>query len=190
MKGRIWTLPNQITLLRLGFLPLFIVSISYEHYRWALVILVLAGLSDGADGLLARSLNQRSSLGAYLDPIADKLLLSSSFVILAFKHEIAMWLMIFVLSRDVIILMVAVVVLLTYGYRPFPPSILGKCTTFAQIVMIFAVVLSAAYPHQYLLPIKTALIYTVATLTVSSALHYSFSLARKLSSADSGDGAG
>jgi len=83
--------PNQITLLRLGFLPLFIVSISYEHYRWALVdFLVIAGLSDAIDGLLARSLNQRSSLGAYLDPIADKLLLSSSFVILAFKHEIAM----------------------------------------------------------------------------------------------------
>ncbi len=141
MEGRIWTVPNQITILRLGFLPLFIVSISYENYRWALLILALAALSDGADGVLARSLNQSSSLGAYLDPIADKLLLSSSFVILAFKHQIDLWLMIFVLSRDVIMLTVAVVILLTFGYRPFPPSILGKATTFFQIVMIFAVVL-------------------------------------------------
>jgi cardiolipin synthase (CMP-forming) len=181
MQGRVWTVPNQITLLRLGFLPLFIVSISYEHYRWALIILVIAGLSDAIDGLLARSLNQRSSLGAYLDPIADKLLLSSSFVILAFKHEIAMWLMIFVLSRDVIILIVAVVILLISGYRPFPPSILGKATTFFQIVMIFAVVLAAAYPNARLATINYILMYTVATLTVVSAIHYSFSIARKLS---------
>jgi cardiolipin synthase (CMP-forming) len=181
MQGRIWTVPNQITILRLGFLPLFIVSISYEHYRWALLILVLAGLSDGADGLLARSLNQRSSLGAYLDPIADKLLLSSSFVILAFKHEVALWLMIFVLSRDVIILIVAVVILLIFGYRPFPPSILGKATTFFQIVMIFAVVLRAAYPNERLAGINVVLMYTVATLTVVSAIHYSFSIARNLS---------
>jgi cardiolipin synthase (CMP-forming) len=181
MQGRVWTVPNQITLLRLGFLPLFIVSISYEHYRWALVILVIAGLSDAIDGLLARSLNQRSTLGAYLDPIADKLLLSSSFVILAFKHQIAMWLMIFVLSRDVIILVVAVVILLISGYRPFPPSILGKATTFFQIVMIFAVVLGAAYPSARLTTINSILMYTVATLTVVSAVHYSFSIARKLS---------
>src|SRR5271163_491068 len=184
MQARIWTVPNQITILRLGFLPLFIVSISYEHYRWALLILVLAGLSDGIDGLLARSLNQRSSLGAYLDPIADKLLLSSSFVILAFKHEIPLWLMIFVLSRDVIILMVAVVILLIFGYRPFPPSILGKATTFFQIVMVFSVVLGAAYPDILLAPIDRILIYTVATLTVVSAVHYSFSIARRLSSSE------
>ena len=184
MQGRVWTVPNQITLLRLGFLPLFIVAISYEHYRWALLVLVLAGLSDAADGLLARSLNQRSSLGAYLDPIADKLLLSSSFVILAFKHEIATWLMIFVLSRDVVILTVAVVIILMFGYRPFPPSILGKATTFFQIVMIFAVVLRAAYPDAHLAGINSVLIYTVATLTVVSAFHYSFAIARSLSSAE------
>jgi cardiolipin synthase len=111
-------------------------------------------------------------------------LLSSSFVILAFKHEIAMWLMIFVLSRDVIILMVAVVILLIFGYRPFPPSVLGKATTFFQIVMIFAVVLRAAYPSAQLAGINAILIYTVATLTVVSALHYSFAIARNLSSSE------
>ena len=101
MKGRIWTVPNQITLLRLGFLPYFLILISYEQYKWALLVQVLAGLSDGIDGLLARSLNQRSALGAYLDPIADKLLLSSSFIILAFKQKLAWWLTILVLSRDI-----------------------------------------------------------------------------------------
>jgi cardiolipin synthase (CMP-forming) len=184
MQGRIFTVPNQITLLRLGFLPLFLVSIAYDHYRWALLILVVAGLSDGVDGLLARSLNQSSSLGAYLDPIADKLLLSSSFVILAFKQQIDLWLMIFVLSRDVTILVVAVVILLMFGYRPFPPSIFGKLNTFFQIVMVFSVLLRAAYPQARLGMINHVLMYTVAALTVVSALHYSFTVARNLSTAE------
>jgi cardiolipin synthase len=184
MQGRIFTVPNQITLLRLGFLPLFLVSIAYDHYGWALLILVVAGLSDGVDGLLARSLNQSSSLGAYLDPIADKLLLSSSFVILAFKHQIDLWLMIFVLSRDVTILVVAVVILLMFGYRPFPPSIFGKLNTFFQIVMVFSVLLRATYPRARLGMINHILMYTVATLTVVSALQYSFTVARSLSSSE------
>ncbi len=107
MKGRIWTVPNQITFLRLGFLPLFLILMSYERYKWALLVLVIAGFSDGIDGLIARKFNQRSSLGAYLDPIADKLLLSSSFVVLAFEKQIAWWLTILVLSRDVLIYIVS-----------------------------------------------------------------------------------
>jgi cardiolipin synthase len=182
MQGRIWTVPNQITLLRLGFLPIFLILISYEHYRWALAVLVLAGLSDGIDGLLARQLNQRSSLGAYLDPIADKLLLSSSFVILAFKKEIAWWLTIIVLSRDILILVVGAVIILIFGYRPFPPSLLGKMTTFFQIVLVFVVVLGAAYPNPLLVSIKQILIYLVAALATVSAFQYSVSIARNLSS--------
>src|ERR1700730_3123893 len=110
MQGPIWTVPNQITLLRLGFLPFFLILIFYEQYRWALLVLVAAGLSDAADALLARKLNQRSPLVAYLDPIADKLLLSSSFIILAFKQKLAWWLTIVLLSRHVMLLMVARVV--------------------------------------------------------------------------------
>src|SRR6202790_211645 len=150
MKGRIWTVPNQITFLRLGFLPIFLMLIAYDRYRWALLVLVVSGLSDGIDGLLARSLNQRSALGAYLDPIADKLLLSSSFVLLAFKKQLAWWLTIIVFSRDILILVVAVVILLISGYRPFPPSIYGKLTTALQILLVFMVVLSAPYPHPWL----------------------------------------
>jgi cardiolipin synthase len=182
MQGPIWTVPNQITLLRLGFLPFFLILISYEQYRWALLVLVVAGLSDGIDGLLARKLNQRSALGAYLDPIADKLLLSSSFIILAFKQKLAWWLTIIVLSRDVLILMVAVVILLISGYRPFPPSIYGKLTTAAQILLVFMVVLSAAYPHPAFTAVNRFLIYAVTGLTVFSAFHYSFTTSRRLSS--------
>ena len=183
MKGRIWTVPNQITLLRLGFLPFFLILISYEHYKWALLVQVLAGLSDGIDGLLARSLNQRSSLGAVLDPIADKLLLSSSFIILAFKQKLAWWLTILVLSRDVLLLIVAAVIILIAGYRPFPPSVLGKFTTAFQIILVFAVVLAAAYPGAGLALLNRGLIYVVAALTVISGFHYSVTIARRLSSA-------
>src|SRR5271168_2951692 len=182
MKGRIWTVPNQITLLRLGFLPFFLILISYERYKWALLVLVVAGLSDGIDGLLARSLNQRSSLGAYLDPIADKLLLSSSFIILAFKKQIAWWLTIIVLSRDILILIVAVVILLISGYRPFPPSIFGKLTTFFEIALVFTVVLVAAYPGVNLGPAIHALFYVVAAFASISALQYSFAITRRLHS--------
>jgi cardiolipin synthase len=181
MQGRIWTVPNQITFLRLGFLPLFLILMSYERYKWALLVLVVAAFSDGIDGVLARKLNQRSALGAYLDPIADKLLLSSSFVILAFKKQLAWWLTILVLSRDVLILVVAAVILLVSGYRPFPPSMLGKFTTAAQILLVFTLVLSIAYPDLQLASFIRILIWAVTSLCVISGFHYSFSMARRLS---------
>src|SRR5216110_955463 len=135
----------------------------------------------GTGGLLARSLNQRSSLGADLDPIADKLLLSSSFLILAFKKQLAWWLTILVLSRDVLILIVAVVILLISGYRPFPPSIYGKLTTATEIILVFLVVLGAAYPHYHVGVLNHLLVYTVTVLSIVSGFHYSFTTARHLS---------
>jgi len=88
MAARILTVPNQLTFLRLTFIPLFIIAIKYDRWALALGILLLAGFSDGLDGLLARGLNQRTPLGAYLDPIADKLLLSSSYFVLALKAKV------------------------------------------------------------------------------------------------------
>src|ERR1700687_3111882 len=117
MKGRIWTVPNQITLLRLGVLPFFLILVLYEKYHWALIVLVCVALSDAIDGYLARTLHQKSALGAYLDPIADKLLLSSSFVVLAMEKKIAWWLTMMVISRDVLLLVVAAVTILIFGYR-------------------------------------------------------------------------
>jgi cardiolipin synthase (CMP-forming) len=182
MRARTWTVPNQITLLRLGFLPFFLILISYERYGWALAVLILAGLSDGVDGLLARRLNQGTTLGAYLDPIADKLLISSSFVILAFERQLHWWLTILVLSRDVMILIVAAVIILISGYRPLPPSIYGKLTTTVQIVLVFAVVLGAASGWGWLVSFNKVLAYIVAGLTVFSGFHYSVIIARRLSS--------
>jgi len=182
MKGRFWTVPNQITLLRLGILPFFLILIAYEHYRYALLILVLAGCSDGIDGLLARKLNQKSAIGAYLDPIADKLLLSSSFVLLAMEKQLAWWLTIMVLSRDIMMLTVAAVIILISGYRPFPPSLLGKATTLFQIILVFVVVLHAGYPDLGLTNVVRLLMYLVAVITTVSGFHYSFAIARRLSS--------
>ena len=180
MQGRIWTVPNQITFLRLGFLPFFLILIAYERYRWALLLLVVAGLSDGIDGLIARKFNQRSSLGAYLDPIADKLLLSSSFLILAFKKKLAWWLTILVLSRDVLILIVAVVIILSAGYRLFPPSVLGKLTTLFQIILVFAVILGEAYPNPRVHLLARVLVYIVTALCIGSGIDYCFVTARRL----------
>jgi cardiolipin synthase len=180
MAGRVFTVPNQLTFLRLGFLPFFVVLIIYERYSWALLILILAALTDAMDGLLARSLNQKTALGAYLDPIADKLMLSSSFVVLALEGRIPRWLTILVLGRDVLILMTATVILLVVGYRHFPPSIYGKITTGAQILMVLVVLLAEGFHLPMLESVRQGLAYVVAGFTIFSGFHYSVVVARRL----------
>lgn len=180
MASRILTVPNQLTFLRLGFLPLFIILVFYRRYTWALGILILAALTDSMDGLLARSLNQKTRLGAYLDPIADKLLLSSSFVVLALNGQIRWWLAILVLGRDVLILTTASVILLTTGYRSFPPSIYGKLTTTLQIILVFVVLTTAFFHPPALVVARRVLTYVVAAFTVFSGFHYSVVVARRL----------
>jgi cardiolipin synthase len=181
MTSRILTVPNQLTFLRLGFLPFFIISIHYRRYDVALGILIVSALTDGLDGLLARSLNQKTALGAYLDPIADKLLLSSSFVALALDGKIRWWLATLVLSRDILLLTSAVVILVVVGYRPFPPSVFGKLTTALQILLVFAVVLLAVTEWPWLEFVRMVLGYLVAGFTVFSGFHYSIVVARSLS---------
>ncbi len=180
MAGRILTVPNQLTFLRLGFLPFFIILVLYGHYPWALAVLIAAALTDGLDGLLARRLNQKSALGAYLDPIADKLLLSSSFFILALKAKIKWWLAVLVLSRDVIILTTAAVIILVAGYRPFPPTLYGKITTAVQVLLVFVVVTQAVVNQPALEALRGILVYLVAGFTVLSGFHYSVIIARRL----------
>ncbi|HTZ34289.1 MAG TPA: CDP-alcohol phosphatidyltransferase family protein [Methylomirabilota bacterium] len=180
MKARIWTVPNQITLLRLGFLPFFLILILYDRYDWALIVLVFVALTDAVDGYLARRLHQKSALGAYLDPIADKLLLSSSFIALAMEKKIAWWLTVLVLSRDVLLLVVAGVILIVQGYRAFPPSLLGKATTFFEIALVFFVVFAGAYPNDRAAEIIRYLGFTVAVFVTVSGFHYAFAVARRL----------
>src|SRR6204780_5496939 len=154
MKSRILTVPNQLTFLRLAFLPFFIIAIKYDRYDWALCILVFAGLTDGLDGLLARTLNQRTPLGGYLDPIADKLLLSSSYFVLALKGRIAWWLAIMVLGRDVLILVACATILLTVRCRTFPPSIWGTATTLFEISLVVPVLLLLVFGNPALLILR------------------------------------
>jgi cardiolipin synthase (CMP-forming) len=180
MKNRIFTVPNQLTFLRLGFLPFFIIAVLYGKYALALGLLIIAGVSDALDGLLARRLHQRTALGAYLDPIADKLMLSSSFVVLALKRKIVWWLVILVLGRDSLVLIACAAILLTVGYRPFPPSIFGKASTGCEILLIVVVLLLAIAPGPGLLLAQRVLRYVVAGLVILSGFHYSVIMARRL----------
>ncbi len=143
MKGP-WTLPNFITLLRLAVLPFFLYAISVGRFDVALGVFVAAGISDGIDGYLARRFGMKSALGAYLDPIADKLLLMSSYLFLAIPSfpgavKVPVWLAFLVLSRDLLILMVALLLILSSSKRRFPPTWLGKVTTVTLIVTVLFV---------------------------------------------------
>lgn len=180
MAKQVFSVPNQLTFLRLGFLPFFIIAIRYSRYDWALALLIAAGVSDGLDGLLARRLNQKTQLGTFLDPIADKLLLSSSYLILAIKGRIAWWLAILVLGRDALILIACAVILLVVGYMTFPPSIYGKVNTTLQILLVLVVILVALWPSHFLATTRFLLIYLVAAFTIISGFHYSVVVARKL----------
>ena len=126
MKGP-WTLPNFITLLRLAALPFFLLSSSEGRFGIALALFVAAGISDGIDGYLARRFDMRSALGAYLDPIADKLLLMSSYVFLAIpsypgRFKIPVWLVVLVLSRDFLLMLVGLLLILSFGRKRFGNS--------------------------------------------------------------------
>ena len=187
MRNRIFTVPNELTLLRLAFLPFFIIAIKYDRYFVALGILVASGLSDALDGFLARSLDQKTALGAYLDPIADKLLMSTSYLVLALKGRISWWLAILVLGRDVLLLIAAAVILITVGYRPFPPSIWGKLTTAFEIFLVILVLVMAAWNQQGLLLAKRYCAYVVAAFVVISGLHYSVVVSRRLAAGEPSD---
>jgi cardiolipin synthase (CMP-forming) len=180
MNSRVFTVPNQLTLLRLAFLPFFLIAIKYDRYDWALGILVAAGVSDGLDGLLARGLNQRTPLGAYLDPIADKLLLSSSYFMLALKGKISWWLTILVMGRDILLLVACAVILITVGYRPFPPSFYGKATTFFEILLVVLVLLGSVWNDHSLYATRHFCAYLVAAFVIFSGIHYSIVVSRRL----------
>jgi cardiolipin synthase len=181
MKRQIFTLANQLTFFRLALIPFFALAILNRKYGCGLGLLVAAGLSDLLDGMLARRLQQRTPLGAYLDPIADKLLLSTAFLVLAVEGDVPWTLTVLVLSRDVLILTIAVVVIIGAGYRPFPPSLYGKATTVAQLLTVFAAVLAELGPPAALLRAKDGLLWLTAALTILSGLHYAYRTGRLIS---------
>ncbi len=144
--SQIFTAPNQLTLLRMVFVPFIVIHLVEGHYLWALVVFVIAGFSDGLDGLLARTLHQQTLLGQYLDPIADKLLLSTMFLVLSILHKIPWKFTVLVFSRDISILAASAVLFAIAGLRNFRPSIFGKANTFSQISAVFFVLLFEIRP--------------------------------------------
>ena len=179
---QILTAPNQLTLLRMIFLPFIVINLVKHDFKWALALFVLAGLSDGLDGLLARRLHQQTLLGQYLDPIADKLLMSTMFLVLSIdQRTLVPWkYTIVVFSRDVSILLISGVLFMIAGLRDFRPSIFGKANTFAQVAAIFFVLLFLVKP---IVPVQlTAKFFLRATfiLTIVSAVHYAFVVQHRL----------
>ncbi|HTS69042.1 MAG TPA: CDP-alcohol phosphatidyltransferase family protein [Terriglobia bacterium] len=174
MTTRLLTPSNQITLLRLVFVPVFAILVMDGHYRAALAVLTAAALSDVLDGTVARLLKQESPLGVALDPIADKILMTTGYITLALRGALPWWLTIIVLSRDVAIIMTALLISLVAGYRPFHPSLLGKASTAAQVATLFVVVCHGAGIPYISSELVTFCIYLAASLTLASGVHYVF----------------
>jgi cardiolipin synthase (CMP-forming) len=170
--SQIFTAPNQLTLLRMIFVPFIVIELVEGRYFWALVLFVIAGFSDGLDGLLARKLHQQTLLGQYLDPIADKLLLSTMFLVLSILHKIPWRFTVVVFGRDISILAASAVLFAIAGLRNFRPSIFGKANTFSQIAAVFFVILFSIRPARWILITRTFFLNATFAFTILSALHY------------------
>ena len=164
------TLPNLFTILRLALTPFVALAILSGDYTRAIVLCFLAGLSDGVDGLLARKLGQASQFGAYLDPIADKILLSAVYISLGVAHDIEWWMVALVFGRDLFILAMAAYGFLFTTIRKFPPSVWGKISTFFQILAALAVL---SYRAGLAVPIAPFL-WSMIAATGWSGLHYAW----------------
>jgi cardiolipin synthase len=164
--------PNQLTLLRMMFLPFIVIKLVEGHYTSALILFVLAGMSDGLDGLLARVLKQQTVLGQYLDPIADKLLLSTMFLVLSILHQIPWKFTVLVFSRDISILAASAVLYAIAGLRDFRPSIFGKANTFAQVAAVFFVLLFEIDHARWVGIARLTFLRATFAFTIISAMHY------------------
>jgi cardiolipin synthase len=165
-----FTIPNLITLTRILLTPLFIIFLIQGRYSQALIIFVLAGVSDLADGIIARNWQQKSRLGAYLDPLADKLLMSASFVTLSISLLIPSWLTVVVISRDVILGLGSLILKLADYPLVIKPSLAGKWTTTLQLITVGLVLLGKLLPLPY--GILVVFFYLTGALTVISGSQY------------------
>jgi cardiolipin synthase len=165
--------PNVLTLLRLLAIPVFLILLVDFRYREALAVFVAAGVTDALDGAIARLTHTKTTLGAYLDPAADKLLLMSAFVALAFLQQVPGWLVVIVLSRDVM-LVVGYFLLFTMTQHAMEvrPSVAGKLSTFLQLSAVAVVLVSRVYPHAVPPVTQTALFLATGVVTASAGLQY------------------
>jgi len=163
-------IPNILTVTRILLTPLFVILLLRDLLSYALLVFSIAAITDGLDGLIAKYFKQHSAFGAYLDPIADKLLLTSAFVSLAVLKIIPAWLTVIVLSRDILIITGIVVFAITNIQIEIKPSFVSKCTTVAQALTIFFTLLDSQIARVYM--IKWSLFWLAAVLTIISGLHY------------------
>lgn len=177
---QILTAPNQLTLLRMIFLPFIVINLVKHDFKWALALFILAGMSDGLDGLLARTLHQQTLLGQYLDPIADKLLMSTLFLVLSIERMIPWKYTVVVFSRDVSILLISGVLFMIAGLRDFRPSIFGKANTFAQVAAIFFVLLLLIEPVRWIWIAQITFLRATFIFTIVSAVHYALLVQHRL----------
>ncbi len=187
MSSRILTVPNMLTVFRMVLIPVFVTLLFYQRFSLALAVFVLAGLTDGLDGLLARRFGQQSQLGTILDPIADKLMMVTAFIVLSMRSvfpqplpshlPVPFWVTVTVISRDVFIIVGAAAINIMTGFRGFRPSWLGKLNTTVQIAGIAAIMFAASVPYYtgYYLPTVYAVVFAMALL---SGLHYIFFASR------------
>jgi cardiolipin synthase len=169
------TLANQLTLFRIVLVPAFVILVLYGRIGWALVTFLTAGITDLLDGLIARRAGQKTTLGAWLDPMADKLLLVSAFVVLTvpdsgLRFRLPVWLTILVISRDLAIVLTVAIVNLAIGRRTFAPSLLGKTATAVYIATCLAVLIANFLGGGQ--QAVDAFVMVSAAITVLSALHY------------------
>lgn len=181
MSSRIVTLPNLLTVFRMVLIPVFVSLLYYQRFAYGLLVFVTAGITDGLDGLLARRFDQKSQLGTILDPIADKFLLVTAFVVLSMpsilhKAEhlpVPFWVTAAVISRDVFIVVGAAAIYIVTGFRNFRPSTLGKINTTVQIIAVVAILTAASIP--YLRGLYLPTVYTtVFAMALFSGAHYVF----------------
>jgi cardiolipin synthase (CMP-forming) len=163
-------IPNSLTILRILLVPVYIGFMTYGSYGFALLTLLVAGLTDAVDGYLARKLNQRTRLGTLLDPLADKVLLTSSFIALSVLHLVPSWLVILVVSRDVILLLGTAVAHVTNTPIDVTPTFLGKGTTLLQLSYVLLVVFLTW--RGVSLSMLNPLLMLLVGFTLASGLHY------------------
>jgi cardiolipin synthase (CMP-forming) len=176
------TAPNLLTLLRMCLAPFLVAEILEDRFGLSFILFIAAGLSDAMDGLLARVLKQRTALGQYLDPVADKLLLSTLFLVLMHKGLIPTTVTVLVIGRDVGILLVAAILYAAVGKREFGPSIFGKANTAAQVTAVAVVLLHQLIAAKWVMVLRLVALDSTVGFTVASGLHYAWLVSRSLGS--------
>ena len=173
--------PNQLTFLRLCLIPFLLLAVLEGRFRVAFAMLVIAGISDGLDGLLARWLRQRTRLGQYLDPVADKLLLSSLFLTLHHVGLVSRRVTLLVFARDLGILIVGAILFAALGLRNFRPSMFGKANTLVQIVAVVTVLVAQFAPWTAIVWVRHWSLIGTGTLVCVSGFDYAMKMAARLS---------